>query len=227
MKEAIDLTERLKSVSHFQDMTEHQLEDMLRMGQIKRFRRNSIIFHEGEPCAGLFVLLSGQVQLSKVSLQGQFAILAIINPVIMFNEVAALDKGPNPVTATASEPTVIWRLEAPHLEDLMLRHPRVGLGLAKVLARRNRNLVDRYEDITFRSVLARSAKLILKLSDNGAIPIDRRKYPLRVLASLIGTVPEALSRSLKVFRQRGEISCTARSIHVLQADLLAEAAEIQ
>lgn len=221
-----DLIRRLSGVRHFQHIQPAELEQIVLLGQVQSYRAGETIFQEEGACAGLFVLLSGQVQLGKLSPQGQNAILAVFDPVIMFNEVAALDRGSNPATATAIEDSFIWRLDADHLEILVIRYPHVGLGLLRVIAARNRRLVGQFEDLSFRSVLSRTAKLLLELSANGEKEIDRRRHPVHQMAARIATVPEAFSRSLKVFRTNGDIRCSALTIEVLHAQHLSEIAEI-
>jgi len=62
----------------------------------RRFARGQLIFLEGEPCAGLFIVGSGAVKILKLSPQGREQILAQLGPGDTFNEVAVLDGGPNP-----------------------------------------------------------------------------------------------------------------------------------
>jgi CRP/FNR family transcriptional regulator len=210
-----DLVLRLRSVRHFQHIQGEELEQIVRMGQILSFSSQSLLFQQEAPSAGLHVLLSGRVQICKLSPQGQNAILAVFDPVVMFNEVAALDRGPNPVTAMAADDSVVWRLSAENLDKLILRQPHVGLGMLRVLAMRNRHLVEQFGDVSFRTVLARTAKLLLELSDDGTRVIDRRKHPVHQLAARVSTVPEAFSRSLKAFRSNGSIRCAGSTIEVL------------
>jgi len=164
-----DLAQRLSGVEHFRRIQPAELENIIQMGQIRLYNAGEIIFQEAAPAEGMFVLLTGRIQLCKLSRQGQNAILAIYDPVRMFNEVAALDRGTNPVTAVAAEDSIVWRLSADQLEQLVLRYPQVGLGLLRVLAERNRYLISRFEDVSFRPVMARAAKLLLELSEYGLI----------------------------------------------------------
>lgn len=221
-----DLAQRLGSVEHFHRISPAELENIIQLGQIRLYNAGELICQEDTPSEGLFVLLTGQIQLCKLSRQGQNAILAIYDPVRMFNEVAALDRGTNPLTAIAAEDSIVWRLSADQLEHLVLRYPRVGLGLLRVLAARNRYLISRYEDVSFRPVMARAAKLLLELSADGAKPIDRRKHPVHQMAAQIATVPEAFSRALKVLRSNGDIQYTGRVIQVVNTDHLLEIAEL-
>jgi CRP-like cAMP-binding protein len=103
----------------------------------------------------------------------------------------------------------------------------IGLGLLRVLAARTRNLMAQYEDLSFRSVLARTAKLLLDLSERGARPIRRHEYPNADMAARISTVPEALSRSLQVFRKNGDITCTRATITVNQPETLEKFARVE
>ena len=89
-----DLAARMRAVEHFRRLSDEEVAGIVLAGEIRRRGRDEIIFVEGEPCAGLFVLLEGQVELRKHSEEGQLSIVSVVEPVIMFNEVAALDGGP-------------------------------------------------------------------------------------------------------------------------------------
>ena len=221
-----DLPGRMRRVAHFQRLSDAELRDIIAAGQVRAFPADTAIFNEGEACAGLHVLLSGQVQLCKHSLQGQMSIVALIEPVIMFNEVAALDRGPNPYTAMTASDSMVWRVDAAGMDQILSRYPALALGLLRILAARNRLLMAQFEDLSFRSVLARTAKLILQLSKEGAEPIDRRRHPNHRLAAQISTVPEAFSRALKLLRQEGVISCAESAITVIDPARLAEQAQV-
>jgi len=220
------LASLLGRVSHFQTIPPDRVEEIVRVGRVRQFKAREIIFLENEPSAGLFVLLKGRVQLCKLSLQGHVSILTIFEPVIMFNEVAALDSEPNPATTIALEDSTIWQAGPQAVHDLVMRYPQVGIGLLRVLARRNRLLVAQFEDLSFRTVLARAAKLLVELSDGGQTTIDRRKHPNHQMAARIATVPEAFSRSLKVFRTNDDIIVTDRHIRVVNPLRLMEVAQI-
>jgi CRP-like cAMP-binding protein len=217
---------RLGQVEHFRTLKPTELRSIVDSGRIQHFSAGEIIFIEEEPSAGLFVLLSGRVQLCALSPQGQISILAIFEPVIMFNEVSALDGAPNPATVISLEESIVWNMSAVDLEKLVIHYPLIGLGIARVLAQRNRRLVRQFQDLSFRTVLARSARILIDLSQNGQIKIDRRRHPNHQLAAQIATVPEAFSRSLRIFRSNGDVSTTDQSIEVLRPAQLIEIAQV-
>ena len=209
-----DLIAQLQHVEHFKRLPEVDVRTIVTAGRVRRFAASETLFMEGEPCAGMLVLLDGRVHLRKLGPQGQESILAVIEPVIMFNEVAVLDGGPNLTTAVAAQDCTVWQIGCEGFQALLARYPMIGLGLLRVLASRNRHLVSQYEDLSFRTVQARAAKLLLDLSGGGALPIDRRKYPNHEMAARIATVPEAFSRALNVFKRNGCLTCTRVAITV-------------
>ncbi len=219
------LAAMMRQVTHFRRLPPDELQGIVRAGQTRRFGRDETLFAEGEPCAGLYVLLEGQVQLCKYGLQGQVSIIALLAPVIMFNEVAALDGGPNPVTAVATSDALAWCADASAFAEILLRYPPLALGLLQVLARRNRLLTQLYEDLSFRSVLSRVAKLLLELSRDGATRIERRRHTNAQMSGRVSTVPEAFSRSLRLLREATLVGCTEREIVVLDPATLRKVAE--
>jgi len=226
MDTSSNLVDRLKTVRHFKDLSQTDLESIVASGNLRRFVTGQTIFGEGEPCAGMFVLIRGMVHLCKFGPQGQINIISVVKPVIMFNEVAVLDGGPNPVTAIAAEDCLLWQVGYQAFQELLKKVPQVGLGLLQVLARRNRELITHYEDLSFRTVVGRTAKLLLELSDGGNHPIDRHSCSIEQMAARIATVPEAISRSLNTIKRQGLIKVSRNEIAVVSIEKLSHLANI-
>ena len=223
----LNLIESLGRVEHFKRFPEAARTEIVNAGQIRAFPAGSLIFREGEPSTGMFVLFKGHVHLCKAGPQGQQSIVAEIEPVIMFNEVTVLDHGPNLTTALALHDCMTWNISFENFQALLQRYPIVGTSLLRVLAKRTRNLLSQYEDLSFRSVVARTAKLLLDLSEHGTVTIDRKAFTNADMASKISTVPEALSRSLKILKKNGDIVCTRAAIKVKQPQTLEKFAQIE
>ncbi len=222
----LELIDRMSRLEHFSKLSQGDLAVIIDIGQVRTVRNGAWIFGEGEPCAGLYVLLSGRVHLHKIGPEGQEHIMAVLEPVTMFNEVAVLDGGVNPATAIAAEESVVWRADRESFLGLIDRYPAVGIGMLPILARRNRDLVTRFEDLAFRTVRARTAKLLLELSRFGERTIDRHAYSVNNLAAQICTAPEAVSRSITFFKLNGYILSSRHRITVQEPHKLAELAHI-
>ena len=220
-----DLQNLLKSVRHFKDFPEQDRRAIIESGQVEQHTKNEIIFDELGDNSGLFVLLSGQVELCRFSPGGQQATIAILEPVGMFNEVAALDGDPNPVTAVAVRDSTVWHITAHNLNNLLTRHPTLTIALLRVMASRNRRLVAQIQNLASRSVVGRTAKLLLELSEDGELVISRRQNTNNQMAGRVATAPEAFSRALHTLRKTGCITCSSKTIEIEEPDHLAAVAE--
>jgi len=214
----------LRKVKQFESLSNEDLNQILNSGQIKKFIPGQVIFVQDEPSAGMFVLIEGKVNLCKLGPLGQQNILATIHPIIMFNEVAVLDCGKNPVTAIAMQETTLWHIDCDTFQILLKRFPEIGLGLLRIMAIRNRRLIQHYEDLSYRNVESRVAKLLLDLSENGSQTIKRKDHSIEEMASLIASVAPVISRTLNGLKQMGFITTTRNTIVLDRPDEIARIA---
>ncbi len=221
------LLQGIRNVSHFNGLSDDDLRAIIAAGSLQVHAAQTMIFLEGEPSSGMYVLLSGEVHLIKLGPQGQQDIVSVVHPVIMFNEVTVLDGGPNPLTAMAFQPCRVWRISTEAFQALLARYPQIGLSLLRILAFRNRMMIEHYHDLSFLPVLGRVAKLLLELSSNGEKTIQRRQTPVSQMAARISTVPEAVSRALKELRQQHAIEISRSEIVITRRDILANLAQVE
>lgn len=218
------LINRMKKVEYFKNLSTRDITTILRSGEILRIPAGNTIFHEEAPPFGLCVLLRGEVHLYKLGREGQEDIIAVIKPVIMFNEVPAIDSLPNPVTALAYKNSLIWRADSQTFNEGLERFPELGLGLLPVLARRNRKLIAKYADLSFRPVRERLAIILLDKSKQGTIEIDRHENTIQQLAAHVASNPVVISRILGEFRELDLIESDRHIISVKNPDEMARLA---
>ncbi|MBN2556821.1 MAG: Crp/Fnr family transcriptional regulator [Anaerolineales bacterium] len=218
----------LSRVWHFRHLSAPALRSIVAAGRLQHFPSDMLLFQECAPSAGMHVLLKGRVHLCKHSPQGHMQIISTIEPVIMFNELSAIDGYENPFTAIAARDCRTWSISHQAFHELMRSYPDpdIGIALMKVLSSRTRALIDRCYDLSSRPVQARLAKLLLELSCFGENTIDRGEYPIKQLAAHIASVPEVVSRKLSAFNDAGIVRCTRQKIHILQPDALSNYAQI-
>lgn len=214
----------IRQVKQFQSLSDENLKEIIVSGQIQNFSSGQTIFVQDEPSAGMFVLIEGKVNICKIGPNGQQNIIASINPVIMFNEVAVLDCGKNPVTAIAIQNCRLWHIDCDTFQTLLKRFPEVGLGLLRIMAVRNRRLIEHFEDLSYRNVESRVAKLLLDLSLNGTIAIIRKEHSIEEMASLIATVSPVISRTINSFKKSGYITTSRNTIFLDQPESIARIA---
>ena len=206
IRERIEL---LRSLPYFRPLDEGTLVSIATLAVRRVYQPDKVIFLEGEPCAGLFVVHSGHVKIYKVSPEGREQILTIIGPRDSFNDVAVFDGGPNPASAQAMDAIELCIIERPALMSLFDRHPKLAQAVVAVLAARCRMLVGMVEDLSLKSVAGRLAKLLLDQAAQGqdAVPLTRQQ-----MAARLGTIREMVSRALRELEDEGQVRRDGRQI---------------
>jgi CRP-like cAMP-binding protein len=194
----------------------------------RRPARGQVIFMEGEPCAGLYIVVEGEIKIFKLSPQGREQILRQLGPGSTFNEVAVLDGGPNPASAAALTSATIRIIARDDIKRLAQAHPDLAWALIESTARHTRHLVAMVEDLSLRSVKARLARLLLveALRSPDAGEIDRRRMVTQAdLAARLGTVREMIGRGLRELADEGLIVLDRHRIVISDPDGLAAVAQ--
>lgn len=185
--------------------------------------RGDILFLEGEPCAGLFMIVRGRVKIFKVSPQGREQILHVLGPGDTFNEVAVLDGGPNPASAATLTPATLLILTREPLLDLIGRHSPLARSVIEHLASRTRHLILLVEDLSFRTVSSRLARLLLEeAGDTSRVP---KRWTQEEMASRLGTAREVVSRALRQLESSGLLHRERHRLIILDRDTLEDMAQ--
>ena len=220
MVEIPSLAQRMKRLIPFKNYSDRDIIKIVQAGTIKKYPAGNTIFFEEDPCFGLCVLLKGEVHLCKIGPEGQEGIMGVIKPVIMFNEIAAIDGGVNPGTAIAFKYSIIWSIKPDVFQEGLKSFPEMGIGLLPILAKRNRALIAKYSDLSFRPVRERMALLLLELSDQGEKEIVRKNHAIQQMAAHISTSPVVISRILGELREEGLVRCDRITITIIEPERL-------
>jgi CRP-like cAMP-binding protein len=201
--------ELLRSLPYFRSLDEETLASIAALAVRRTYQPDEVIFLEGEPCAGLFIVAAGHVKIFKASLEGREQILTIIGPRDSFNDVAVFDGDPNPASAQAMDAVELCVIERPAMVSLFDRYPKLAQAVVTILAARCRMLVGMVEDLSLRSVTGRLAKLLLDQAAQGqdAVPLTRQQ-----MAARLGTIREMVSRSLRELEDEGLVQRDGRQI---------------
>lgn len=191
-----------------------------------RYPAGAAIFLEGAPTAGLFAVEQGIVKISRVSLEGREYIMHFAEPGTTFNDVSALDGGPNPANATAFLETTLWLVEPADLQRLARAYPDLAWALIEDLAARARAAVSRAQDLAMRSVRGRLARLLLEETARRDSDVVQRFLTQEDMAAKLGTVREVVGRALRSLAADGIIQFDRHRILILDPDRLAREAEV-
>lgn len=190
----------LKSIPYFEGLSDSVLASINSHVFEKKAARGDIIIFEGEPTEALYFVVAGVVKVYKTSPDGKEQILRIIRPGDSFNDVPILG-GVNLASAAAMSVATLRGIKKKDLESIFQEHPRVALNVIKVLSVRVQEMVALVEDLSFRHVNGRVAKILLEYAGNG----ERPRLTQQEMAAMIGTAREMVGRSFKNLEEEGAI----------------------
>jgi len=190
--------------------------DLAGKGTIRRYRRGTYLFHQGDDAPGVFFLVSGRVEISSLSVTGHRQLHTTLEGAQFFGELGVLGEMPRTATGVALEETDVWALDGEVFLDFLTAHPEVSHALLRVLARQVQAHEAFVEDLLFLDLKGRVAKRLLQLVTPSLddLPDDGSVLPSVVthadLASLCGGSRENVTRILSEFQRRGLIDKNER-----------------
>jgi len=216
--------EFLKSILYFSALDLTELESISKLVLEKTADRAEMVLLEGESAENLYFVASGVVKVFKTSAEGKEQILSIVRPGESFNDVSIFDGGPNPVSAQAMGPVLLYGIKKNEMEAIVRNHPQIALNVIKVLARRVRHLLSLVEDLSFKHVIGRVAKILVEHigGEMGRGP----RLTQQEMAAMAGTAREVVGRSLKELEETGVIKLDRHRIVITDKEALQKIIEV-
>lgn len=211
------LADQLRTVPYFRDLEPRVIERIRGRVFEVHLDKGQILFTEGEPAEAMYVVRSGQVKICKLSPDGREQVLRIMGPGECFNEVPIFDEGPNPANAQALEPALVWGIRRADMRQLLAEHPAVAIGFLKVFAGKLRYFTRKVEDLSFRSVTSRVAKLLLEIAEDdgrGGLRL-KQQFTQQEMAAVVGTAREMIGRAFKALEREGAIRLDRHRVVIL------------
>ena len=207
----------LKKTPLFAGLTEAELRALAARATKKKYDRGQLLFGEGDPCAGLFLVASGKVRIFKLSAAGREQVLAVEGPGSSFAELPVFDGGNYPAAASALEDTEVLFISRKDFQNFCREHPDVALKVIAVVGGRLRRLVGIIEELSFTTVRQRLIAMLLRLAaESGTASKQGVHVELAMshqdLASGLGTVRELVSRNLSRLQAEGFLEVEGRKI---------------
>ena len=221
-------TEVLSRIPLFSGLGDIEVQALAQRAAEKRFAPGEMLFWEGEPCAGIFLIADGSVKIFKTSASGREMMLALEAAPSTVAELPLFDGGPYPASVRAVGPVVSYFINKSDFYQVCRSYPEVALKVLAVVGRRLRHLVMVVESMTFGSVTQRLARMLLDMSresgggDEFTLPLTHQE-----IASRLGTVREVVSRNLARFRGEGLIQVEGRKVVIADRAGLEHEAETQ
>ena len=218
----MSLVNQIVTIPLFQDLPQKDLKDLTAIVIDQVFKRAQIIFSEGDEGKGFYVVISGRVKIFKLSPEGKEQILHIFGPGEPFGEVPVFAGKCFPANAEAIEKSRLFYFPRDAFFDLINKSPSLAMNMLAVLSKRLHQFTALIEDLSLKEVPGRLAAYLIYLSEQQKstddLTLDISKSQL---ASLLGTIPETLSRILARMTREAIIESDGqRHIRILDLKLL-------
>ncbi len=218
--------EIISGIPLFNGLPEHQIKEIRQIVVDKHYNKGDFIFYEGDDGNGFYVVAEGTVKIFKVSLEGKEQILHIFGPGEPFGEVPVFSGQSFPANAEAIAESQLLFFPRTAIVDLITENPSLALNMLAVLSMRLRQFTVQIENLSLKEVPARLAGYLIYLAEEqgteDSVTLDISKGQL---ASLLGTIPETLSRIFSKMNRENLIRVKDRTILLLDFDGLHELAE--
>ncbi len=216
----------ISDIPLFNGLPEDQLHAIKQIAVEKKVDKGEAIFSEGDEGKGFYVVLAGRVKIYKVSAEGKEQILHIFGQGQPFGEVPVFAGQKFPANAQAISKARVLFFPRTAFVTLITENPSLSLNMLAVLASKLREFSVQIENLSLKEIPARLASYLIYLAEEQqsgeAVTLGISKGQL---ASMLGTIPETLSRIFAKLSGRGLINVQGPKIALLDREGLEDLAE--
>ena len=215
-------------------LRQHHLFDKLpnsafqEVGNLANYRRldsSDMLFHQGDLADRFYLLLEGQIVLTRVLPEGNEKLVEVIRPGQIFVESLLFSGARHyPVTASAMKPSSLISIDSAHYRRLLEVQPSICLDLLASFSIRLHQRLNEIDTLTLANASRRVVRFLCQEQEDGNGQI-KLSVPKRLIASQLGMQPETFSRILHRLIDAGLIAMERRNIRVLNNLSLANYSE--
>ena len=206
----------------FRGLKDNELTSLAELCEIRHADKGQQIFAEGDPAQAFYVLASGRVRVFKLAPSGREQTLITPEPPMSFAEAALFAAQRYPAYCAALEDSDIVVIDKSRFLRFIESKPQLALNMIALMAERLRGFARKIEQLSLMGVVPRLAEYFIQQSDG------KNEFTFEIsktdLASLLGTVPETLSRALGKLKSGGIISEIGSKVIIKDREALEEIA---
>lgn len=174
------------------------------------------LFNENEKADYFYYVISGNIKLSKINLDGKEMIIRIVHSNEIFAEAMLYGRNTYPVNSTAINKTYLLAINISGFKELCYTNQEFILKLFVIMSHQLRYFVDRINDLSSSDTTSRLLKYLHKLKEKTGSSTITLPIPKRDLAMLLGAAPETISRIFAKLQNDGFISFNSKEITILK-----------
>ena len=212
--------ELLKTACYFTKLEPAVLEKIRPFIFIRQLSAGEVFIWEDDESDAIYFAISGLLKLFTTSSEGREFIVRLVYGGDSFNDDALFDKGPSILSAMTISRVMLYGLRKADLNEILRAHPQVASKVAEVFAARQSYFIRLARDLVFKNVTSRLAHLLLDKEKLARAGENELKVTQQEMASMIGTVREIVSRSLRELEAMGAISLKQNQLMITDREQL-------
>jgi CRP-like cAMP-binding protein len=185
----------------------------------RSYRRDAVVFSQGDEGSLLYVVASGRLKLAVTTASGSTIVLTTLTHPDTFGELALIDGRPRSATVVALEPSSLLAVGRQTLLSLLSDRPSVSDALLRGIGATVRRLTEQAADLALLDLTARVAKLLVTLADqhggataSGTDAVVELHLTQADMARMVGGTRQSVNQILSGFAARGLIEVRGRTI---------------
>ena len=202
---------------------------LIQAGRIVRLAAGERLFTRGDSDDGLYCVLDGLMRIGAASSAGKEALLAVIEPVNWFGEIALFDKRPRTHVAYAERDAELFHVPRAALAALLERTPEYWHAFGLLLTQKLRLAFDAIEEAALLPAAPRVARRLLLMAGGYGEPGAMRrvlKVPQEDLAMMLALSRQTINQVLKQFETQGALKLRYAEIEIADVQKLSALADL-
>ena len=188
----------------------------------REFKKNRIIYYEGDHGKGLYLIISGKIKTIKLAEDGRELMTGMYSAGSYIGINAVLSNSSYTDTATAVEDSMLCLIPIERLDGMLALYPEIGKKFIHLLSQDNQQKEGQLLQLAYHSVRKKMASTLLKLHLQLAEDQNEFNIAREDLAAMSCMAMETVSRTLTDFKDEKLIDRLGTNIKILNFDGLSK-----
>lgn len=197
----MDVAATLRRVAFLADASDESIAYLAARATPSRLARGEFLFHQGDPCAGMWVIVSGAIAAVHTTPDGDQLIYRVAGPYEAPGHLDIVDDAARRVSARATSASEVLAIGGDDVRHVLATDPAVSLGLLRDLTALARVLEETAADLAHADLTTRLAKLLLRLHAE-----DRLTLTQGELAAHLAAARQSVNQTLRMLAEAGLVT---------------------
>ncbi|HEY8492258.1 MAG TPA: Crp/Fnr family transcriptional regulator [Myxococcota bacterium] len=215
----------MRTIGWLSRLDEAAIAELERSATSKRYGRGELIFAPTPQPQSVYLLQSGLARIYRLSESGGETTFGYVAPGAVFGELPALGDYARESFAQAVRPSQAWKIPRETFQKVLAERAELAVQLSRQIGDRLKRIECRIEDLVFRNVRTRVARILGELAADFGQPVNGHRVidiPITQseLATLVGATRQTVNQTLRELSEDGLIGRENRRIVLLRPEQL-------